>query len=114
MRLQAPVIELLATVFREMRDGKTSDGVSVKKPSTTLSTAEAIGVALDSALYSRFFGSGEVGPADIARNLVGSIVKEDLADLAVLKEYVVIVAKKRAATEPNWREFHDALLESLN
>src|SRR5438309_10349604 len=69
-RISPPVIELLATVFREIRNGKTSDGVSLKKPGTTLSTAEAIGVALDAALHARFFGGGEVGPADIARNMV--------------------------------------------
>src|SRR4029077_4913647 len=44
LRITPPVIGLLATVFREIRDGKTTDGVSVKKTSTTLSTAEAIGV----------------------------------------------------------------------
>ena len=71
-----------------MRDGKTSDGVSFQKPSTTLSTAEAIGVALDSAIHSRYFGSGAIGVQDVARNLVGSIVKEDLDDLQVLKEYL--------------------------
>lgn len=110
-RIAPSVIQLLATVFREIRDGKTSDGVSIKKPSTTLSTAEAIGVALDSALHSRFFGNGEVGPADIARNLVGSVVKEDRADLEALKEYAVIVAKKRAVKDAGWKEFHDAILE---
>jgi MoxR-like ATPase len=112
-RIAPPVIELLATVFREIRDGKTTDGVSIKKPSTTLSTAEAIGVALDSALHARFFGSGQVGAAEIARNLVGSIVKEDLADLAVLKEYVVLVAKKRATKDKAWKEFHDTMLGAL-
>jgi MoxR-like ATPase len=112
-RPAAPVIELLATVFREIREGKTSDGVSVKKPSTTLSTAEAIGVALEAALRARYFGSGEVRPADIARNLVGSVVKEDVADLAVLKEYVVLVAKKRAAKDRAWQEFHDTMLATL-
>jgi MoxR-like ATPase len=112
-RLAPPVLDLLATVFREIRDGRTADGVSVKKPSTTLSTAEAIGVALDAALHARFFGSGQVGAADIARNLVGSVVKEDLADLAVLKEYVVLVAKKRAAKGKEWKEFHDTLLAAL-
>jgi len=112
-RLSPPVIELLATVFREIRDGKTADGISVKKPSTTCSTAEAIGVALDAALHARFFGGGEVGPADIARNLVGSIVKEDLADLAVLKEYVVLVAKKRATKDKAWKDFHDTLMTAL-
>ncbi len=112
-RISPPVIELLATVFREIRDGRSSDGVSLKKPSTTLSTAEAIGVALDAALHARFFGGGEVGPADIARNMVGAVVKEDQEDRAALKEYAALVARKRAAKEPAWKEFHDALVDQL-
>lgn len=108
-RVEEPVLKLLATVFREMREGVTADGVSVQKPSTTLSTAEAIGVALDSAIHSRYFGSGAVVGADsIGRNLVGSIVKEDLGDLKVLKEYLSLVAKKRAAGDPLWKTFYDA------
>ncbi len=112
-RITPPLIELLATVFREIRQGKTEDGVSIKQPSTTLSTAEAIGVALDAALYARFFGSGDVAPADVASNLIGSIVKEDLSDLAVLKEYVVLVAKKRATKDKIWKEFHEAASRQL-
>jgi MoxR-like ATPase len=112
-KLSPPVIELLATVVREIRNGKTADGVSIKKPSTTLSTAEAIGVALDAALHARFFGGGEVGPADIARNMVGAVVKEDQDDKLALKEYAAVVAKKRGAKEPAWKEFHDALVEQL-
>jgi MoxR-like ATPase len=112
-KLSPPVIELLATVFREIRNGKTTDGVSLKKPSTTLSTAEAIGVALDATLHARFFGNGEVGPADIARNMVGAVVKEDQEDKAALKEYATLVAKKRGAKEKDWKEFHDALVEQL-
>jgi MoxR-like ATPase len=112
-RLTPSIIELLATVFREIRQGKTTDGVSLKQPTTTLSTAEAIGTALDAALHARFFGSGQVSAGDIARNLVGSIVKEDLNDLAALKEYVVLVAKKRATKDKHWKEFHDTMLEVL-
>ena len=67
-------------------------------------------VALEAALRARFFGSGQVSAGDIARNLVGSIVKEDLADLAALKEYVVLVAKKRATKDKGWKEFHDTML----
>jgi MoxR-like ATPase len=108
-----PIIEILTTVFREIREGKTDDGVSVKKPTTTVSTAEAISVAIDAALYARFFGSGEVGADDVARNLIGSIVKEDVNDLAVLKEYAVLVAKRRAEKDKNWRDFHDTVLKSI-
>jgi MoxR-like ATPase len=113
-RIAPPVIELLATVFREIRNGKTADGASLKKPTTALSTAEAIGVALDSALHARFFGSGQVGTGDIARNLVGSVVKENEEDLAALKEYVVLVAKKRAVKDAGWKEFHDTMLAAMN
>ena len=112
-KINPSVIELLATVFREIRDGKTADGVSLKKPSTSLSTAEAIGVALDAALHARFFGGGEVGPADIARNMVGAVVKEDQDDKAALKEYASLVAKKRGVKEAAWKEFHDALVDQL-
>jgi MoxR-like ATPase len=112
-KLSPSVIELLATVFREIRNGKSTDGVSLKKPSTPMSTAEAIGVALDAALHSRFFGAGEVGPADIARNMVGAVVKEDQEDKVALKEYATLVAKKRAAKDKSWKDFHEALVEQL-
>lgn len=112
-KIAPTIIEMLTTVFREIRQGKTADGVSIKQPSTTLSPAEAIGTALDSALHARFFGSGQVTAGDIARNLVGSVVKEDLNDLAVLKEYVVLVAKKRATSDKVWKEFHDAMQSIL-
>ena len=67
-------------------------------------------MAIDAALHARFFGSGTVGPEDIARNLVGSVVKENVEDLAALKEYVVLVAKKRAVKDKAWKEFHDTML----
>jgi MoxR-like ATPase len=111
--IDEPILALLATVFREIRGGQTADGVQVQKPSTTLSTAEAIGVALDSAITARFFGSGTVGAKEIAHNLVGSVVKEDRKDLAVLKEYLGIIAKKRAATDPLWKAFHDAAMDAV-
>lgn len=113
VRVPAPVVEMLTTIFREIRDGKTIDGVSLKKPSTTLSTAEAISIALDAALHARFFGSGQITPRHIARNLAGSIVKENLDDVAVLKEYNVLVAKKRGGGNKDWQEFHDEMLASL-
>lgn len=112
-RIEEPVLAVLATVFREMRSGTTADGQSFPRPSTALSTAEAIGVALDAAIHARYFGSGAVGVAEIARNLVGSVVKDDLADLAVLKEYLTLVARKRGAKDPRWKAFHDAAIEAV-
>jgi len=112
-KLPDPVINLLATVFREIRNGKTQEGVSIKQASTTLSTAEAIGVALESALTSQYFGNGAVTSADIATNLVGSVVKEDRNDIKVLKEYNSLVVKKRATKDEQWKLFHEAMNKAL-
>lgn len=84
-----------------------------KKPTTTLSTAEAISVALDAALHAKFFGSGQITSGHVARNLVGAVVKENQDDLAVLKEYAVLVAKKRGVDDKQWREFHDEMMAAL-
>ena len=112
-KLPDPVLSLLATVFREIREGRTSDGVSIKQPSNALSTAEAIGVALESALRARYFGNGTVTCEDIACNMLGSVVKEDKDDLGVLKEYNTLVAKPRAAKDKEWKAFHTAMTKTL-
>jgi len=108
-RVAPPVLELLTTVFRELRAGKSKEGVGLKKPGTTMSTAEAISCALDAALHARYFGDGSVRAEDLARNLAGSVVKEDLGDLATLREYAALVAKKRGKDDDMWQRFHDAL-----
>ncbi len=103
--IEPPVLDLLCRVFREMRDGKTAEGVSVKQTSTVLSTAEAISVAFESALQAHYFGDSHVTSGHIAKNILGSVVKEDLTDLGIFKEYVRIVVKQRAA-EGMWKDFH--------
>lgn len=112
-KVSPPVLDLLTTVFRELRQGKSKEGVGLKQPGTTMSTAEAIGCALDAALHARYFGDGTVRPADIARNLTGSVVKEDLGDLAALREYATLVGRKRAAKDAAWKELSEALEQAL-
>ncbi len=111
--IEAGILELLATAFRELRDGKTAEGISVKSPTTTLSTAEAIGTAVDAALHGHYFGDGKVNAGSIAKNMIGSIVKEDPQDLAALKEYVSIIAKKRGTGNKDWQAFHDEAIKTL-
>jgi MoxR-like ATPase len=111
--IEPGILDLLTTAFRELRDGKTAEGISVKQPSTTLSTAEAIGTAVDAALHSRYFGDGKITAGAIAKNLVGSIVKEDPQDLAALKEYVAIIAKKRGTSNKDWQAFHEEATKTL-
>ena len=101
------LVTLLATVFSELRRGQTADGkAKVKSPSTVLSTAELISVVADGALIGSFFGQGQPTVADCFGALVGTVAKENQADLAVLQEYLETVAKGRS--ERLWRELYRA------
>jgi MoxR-like ATPase len=104
------LIWLLATVFSELRRGQTVDGkAKVKSPSTVLSTAELISVVADGALVGSFFGNGgQAQPTvrDCVGALVGTVAKENQADLAILQEYLETVAKPRS--ERVWRDLYAA------
>lgn len=60
-------IRRVVTVFRELRDGITTDGrTRLKSPSGTLSTAEAISVVTGGLALAAHFGDGVLRPGDVA------------------------------------------------
>jgi MoxR-like ATPase len=98
-------IRRVVTVFRELRSGVTGDGrTTVKSPSGTLSTAEAISVVTHGLALSAHFGDGRLRPADIAEGIVGAVVKDPVADRVVWNEYLEVVARDRRG----WSEFYVA------
>ncbi|MCC7541046.1 MAG: AAA family ATPase [Deltaproteobacteria bacterium] len=105
------VARLLVTMFQELRAGVTKDGkTKVKAPGAVLSTAEAISVLFQSGILSRSFGSGTVGPSELARALVGAVAKEGDSDLKAVREYVETVAKGRDGI---WKAFGSAARAAL-
>lgn len=104
----AEEIRRVVTVFRELRSGRTLDGrTTLKQPSGSLSTAEAISVVTQGLALAAHFGDGTLQPADVAAGIVGSVVKDPVADRAVWFEYLEAVARERAG----WHDFYDACRE---
>lgn len=98
-------IRRVVTIFRELRRGATLDGkTAVKVPSGTLSTAEAISVVTGGIALATHFGNGRLRPGDIAAGLVGSVVKDPVADQAVWTEYLETVVRHRL----DWKDFYNA------
>jgi MoxR-like ATPase len=110
---EAPAIEEIrrvVTVFRELREGKTSDGKSkLKQPSGTLSTAEAISVITSGIALSTHFGDGTLKAGDVASGMIGAIVKDPVQDRVVLQEYLETVVKER----DGWKDLYRACREVL-
>ncbi|QEG00260.1 AAA domain (dynein-related subfamily) [Stieleria maiorica] len=83
-------------IFRELRGGETADGkTTLKSPSATLSTAEAIAVMVSGFSHAAYFNDGILNAEGLAPNVLGAIVKDPVQDKAVLEEYLETVLKKR-------------------
>lgn len=98
-------IRRVVTIFRELRRGVTEDGkTSLKTPSGTLSTAEAISVVTSGLALASHFGDGMLRAADVASGIVGSVVKDPVADATVWQEYLETVVRERS----DWWDFYRA------
>jgi MoxR-like ATPase len=103
-------IKAVLTVFRELRSGATQDNkVTLKTPSGTLSTAEAIGTLVGGLSQAAWFADGRLGARELAAPMVGAIVKDPVQDKAVLQEYLETVLKKRRAYAQYYSELGEAL-----
>ncbi|TIL47119.1 AAA family ATPase [Mesorhizobium sp.] len=99
-------IARVLTIFRELRSGATADGkVTLKTPSGSLSTAEAIATMVGGLSQAAWFDSGKLGAEGLAASLVGAVVKDPVQDKAVLEEYLETVLKKR----PDYAGYYAAL-----
>ena len=101
----ADEIRRVVTIFRELRDGVTEDGrTSLKQPSGTLSTAEAISVVTNGLALAAHFGDGTLRPSDIAGGIIGAVVRDPLHDDIAWREYLEGVVRDR----DGWGDFYDA------
>ena len=102
----ADVFELLVTTFRELRSGQTVEGTAIERPSTAMSTAEAVSVAHAVGVRAHYLNRRAPGPADVVECLLGAVSKASHEDLALLRRYFEHRVAKRK--EPHWRAYYEA------
>ena len=108
VQIKMDVIDLLVTTFRDLREGRTENGLIVQKPTTIMSTAEAVSVGVSAGLDATYFGSNTIQPEHVVKNLIGTVLKDDREDEKKLREYFEVVIKKRAQMNSRWKEFYRA------
>jgi len=104
----ADEVRRVVAIFRELRGGQTLDGkVTLKTPTGSLSTAEAIAVIVGGLSHAAYFNHGQLSVEGVAPNMIGAIVKDPVQDKAVLEEYLETVLKKR----PDYSGYYSALTD---
>lgn len=98
-------IRRVVTIFRELRNGVTTDGkTKLKSPSATLSPAEAISVVSNGLAMAAYYGDGVVKATDLIAGLTGAIVKDPVQDQIAWQEYLQTVVKER----DEWKDLYRA------
>lgn len=111
VQVRPEVIELLVTVFNELRTGQSLQGASLKTPDAVMSTAEAVNIAHAASLQAIYLSDGKLKADHIAQQLIGVVFKDNPDDAKRMRYYLDTVAKERARKDADWKAFFDASRE---
>lgn len=82
------VLEVLVTMFHELRNGQSLDGRSTDRlAGAALSTAEAVAVAHATSLSAWYFGDGTMTVELLMQHIIGSVLKDQPDDRRRLRHY---------------------------
>ncbi|WP_412539534.1 AAA family ATPase [Longispora sp. K20-0274] len=113
--IDAAVLEVLVTAFRDLRGGRSVEGWDVQKPSTVMSTAEAVAVATSLGLAAAYFPGDRDVLSLLPGHLLGVVRKDDPNDGATLLGYWDGAVRRRAEDgSRTWRrlwELRDVLTD---
>jgi MoxR-like ATPase len=106
--VDSALVELLVTVFRDLRSGRTEEGWQVERPGTVMSTAEAVAVTAAVMREGAFFPSGFDPVSRLPGHLLGVVMKDDAKDREKLLNYWDGPVRRRAEQGGAlWKRMHE-------
>ncbi|MBY6031754.1 AAA family ATPase [Marinobacter daepoensis] len=97
------VVEILVTMFHELRNGQTLDGRSTDRlAGAALSTAEAVSVAHAASLNAWYYGGGAMTIEHMMHHVIGSALKDQPDDRRRLRHYFDTTVASREGD--GWRQ----------
>lgn len=101
--VDAGLLDILVTTFRDLREGRTIEGWTVEKPGSVMSTAEAVAIAASIGRQAAYFPSQKDPLSLVPGLLLGAVLKDDPQDRARLLAYWDSAVKRRAENSRNWQ-----------
>jgi MoxR-like ATPase len=108
------LLDVLLQTFADLRESNaaaTSDDLRLE---SALSTAEQIGVLEDALLHSRHFGNNTLDASVLARSLIGSLVRRQPEDIAILNRFWhATVTQRTKENQGEWEAFLEGGKEAM-
>lgn len=102
------IIEILATIFHELRNGCSLSGRSTDRlASTVMSTAEAVAVAHAMGVHAYYYRDGKMQADDLVHFLIGAALKDNEVDRRRMRHYFETeIAGKKG---PYWQAVYQGI-----
>jgi MoxR-like ATPase len=105
--VDARLLDLLVTTFRDLREGRTEEGWNVERPAAVMSTAEAVTVATAITRQGAFF-AGQKDPVSLLPGyLLGVVLKDNQEDRDRLLAYWDGPIRRRGESDALWKRMYE-------
>jgi len=104
--VDARLLDLLVTTFRDLREGRTGEGWNVERPASVMSTAEAVTVAAAITRQGAFFSAQKDPVSLLPGYLLGVVLKDNQEDRDRLLAYWDGPVRRRGETDPLWQRMY--------
>lgn len=109
MPVDEDVAELLASTYHELREGVSSMGHRIDRPSAVMSTAEAVSVYYQTMMTAYYYGDSRMDLGCLVQNLTGAVQKENGDDMEKLRSYFQTVVRDKGGREGGlWNSYYEA------
>ncbi len=105
--VDAKLLQILVTTFRDLRDGRTDEGWNVERPAAVMSTAEAVTVAAAITRQGAFFPTQRDPVSLLPGYLLGVVLKDNAEDRDRLLAYWDGPVRRRSEDDALWRRMYD-------
>lgn len=105
--VDARLLDLLVTTFRDLREGRTAEGWSVERPASVLSTAEAVTVAAAITRQGAFFPAQKDPVSLLPGYLLGVVLKDNQEDRERLLAYWDGPIRRRGEGDALWKRMYE-------
>ncbi len=105
-QINEDIAGMVATIYNELRNGISLEGIKFTSPNNVMSTAEAVSVFYQTMISSYYYDDQEISMANLVSNISSAVTKENNDDLVVLKNYFNTVVREKASRFSQWEELY--------
>ena len=105
--VDAKLLDILVTTFRDLREGRTEEGWTVERPAAVMSTAEAVTVAAAITRQGAFFASKKDPVSLVPGYLLGVVLKDNPEDRERVLAYWDGPIRRRGEKDPLWQRMYE-------